>query len=387
MSKLALGMMRLPLTDKDDVKSIDQKEVNRMVDLCMESGLNYFDTAYYYHDEMSEVALRKGVIERYPREDVIIADKLPIYMNPKEEELEGLFNNQLERLNIDYFDYYMLHNVSGLSEDGYLKADSFGFVNKMKKEGKIKKLGISTHANAEYIENILKHHPEIEFVQLQINYLDWESNENIQARKCYEVARKYDKEVMVMEPLKGGFLVDVPEDAQKLMKEHNGEDPIKWALRFVAELEGVSYVLSGAGNTQQLKKNIEIFKDIKPLTDEEHKIIDEVVKIINSKITVDCTACNYCLSSCVKNINIPKLFSMYNHEMIQNIDLYTATGNAYTNYAKIEGNGIASDCIGCGKCMDVCPQQLDIPGYLKDVAKRFEIPLYGFGSEEEAKEE
>ena len=209
MKNMGFGMMRLPLTDKDDLKSIDQEQVNKMVDLCMESGFNYFDTAYPYHDGLSEVTLRKALVERYPRDSFVIADKLPLFLITKEEQLEPIFSEQLERCGVDYFDYYLIHNVSGFSEAGFKGVNSFEFALKKKEEGKIKHLGFSSHANSEYIENILKEHPEMEFIQLQINYLDWE-NDGIESRKCYEVARKYDLPIVVMEPLKGGFLVNVP---------------------------------------------------------------------------------------------------------------------------------------------------------------------------------
>ena len=191
MKKMGFGMMRLPLTNKDDLKSIDQEQVNKMVDLFMEHGFNYFDTAYPYHDGLSEVAFRKAVVERYPRESFVLADKLPLFLITKEDQLEPIFNEQLEICGVEYFDYYLLHNVSGFSEAGFIGVDSFTFAQKQKEAGKIKKLGLSTHANAEYLDNILSKHPEIEFLQLQINYLDWE-NDGVESKKCVEVAKKYD---------------------------------------------------------------------------------------------------------------------------------------------------------------------------------------------------
>lgn len=368
--------MRLPLNKKDDLKDINQEEVNRMVDLFIEKGFTYFDTGYEYHGGESEVALNKAVIARYPRDSFIIADKLPVYKIIKEEELVPIFEEQLERLGVEYFDYYLMHNVSGFSEPGFIGVNSFEFANKMKEEGKVKKLGLSSHANAEYLDNILIQHPEMEFVQLQLNYLDWEST-SIEARKCYEVARKHNKPIIVMEPLKGGFLANVPEEAEKLMKDYNGQSPVEWALRFVAGLEGVILVLSGTSDYQQMEENIKIFDDIQPLNEEEHEILKKVIDIINSNITVNCTSCNYCLSSCNENINIPHIFDLYNSEMREDAKGYTVMGNAYANYS-LEGNKIASDCIACGNCSNICPQHLDIPKYMKDVKARFEIPLYGF---------
>lgn len=380
MKNMGFGMMRLPLTDKDDLKSVDQEQVNKMVDTFMEAGFNYFDTAYPYHDGVSEVAFRKAVVERYPRDSFVVADKLPLFLITKDEELEPIFTEQLERTGLEYFDYYLLHNVSGFSEAGFVGVNSFEFALKKKEEGKIKHLGFSTHANAEYIENIIKQHPELEFIQLQINYLDWE-NEGVESRKCYEVAKKYDLPIIIMEPLKGGFLVDVPDEAAKMMEDFNGEKPISWALRYVASLDGVFMVLSGASTIEQMEENIKIMDDFKSITSEEKEIISDVVDIINSQITVSCTKCNYCVNSCPQHINIPKLFDLYNNQKIENNVEFTAVGNAYVNYSKIEGNGLASDCISCGLCVKECPQHINIPEVMKDVKKEFEIPLYGFTGE------
>lgn len=380
MKKMGFGMMRLPQTDKNDFSNVDQEQVNKMADKFIEAGYTYFDTAYPYHDGNSEVALRKAVVERYPRDSFVIADKLPLFAITKEEQLEPIFQEQLERCGVDYFDYYLLHNASGFSEAGFIGVNSFEFAIQKKKEGKIKHLGLSSHANAEYIENLLKKYPEMEFIQLQINYLDWE-NEGVEARKCYEVARKYELPIVIMEPLKGGFLANLPEEAQKLMEQYNDDKPVAWALKYDASLEGVFMVLSGASSLEQMEENIEIFENFEPITEEQQEIIDKVVKIINSQITVPCTKCKYCINACPKNINIPKLFDWYNNQKIENVDIFTAVGNAYVNYSKIEGNGIASDCISCGLCEKECPQHIKIPEVMKDVKETFEIPLYGFSNE------
>ena len=381
MKNLGFGMMRLPLTDEDDIKSINQEEVNKMVDVFMENGFNYFDTAYPYHDGLSEVAFRKAVVERYPRNSYVVADKLPLFLITKEEQLDEIFNTQLERCGVDYFDYYLLHNVSGFSEAGFIDVDSFSYVKKLKEEGKIKKLGFSTHANAEYIDNILSKNPEIEFIQLQVNYLDWE-NDGVESRKCVEVAKKYNLPIIVMEPLKGGFLANVPEKAKKIMREYNPDASIvSWALRYVASIDEVFMVLNGVSSLQQMEENISIMDNYEKLTQEEYDIISEVIGIINSQITVPCTKCNYCVNSCPVNINIPKLFDFYNNEKIENNPIFTAVGNAYVNYSKIESNGIASDCIKCGNCVKECPQHINIPEVMVDVKKTFEKELYGFKEE------
>ena len=378
MKKMAFGMMRLPLLDENDESSVNQEEVNEMADLFIENGFNCFDTAYVYHNGESEKAFRKAVVERYPRDAYIIMDKLPLFTITSEDQLEPIFKEQLERCGVDYFDYYLMHNVSGFSEQGFLNVDSFTFTNKMKEKGKIKHLGLSSHANADYLDNILTMHPEMEFVLLQINYLDWE-NEGVESRKCWEVARKHRKPIFVMEPLKGGFLADVGKEAEKIMKDYNPDASIaSWAMRFVTSLDDVALVLTGASSLGQLEENIKDFKNFKPLNDEEYKIIDEVREIINSNITVECTKCKYCLDACSEDINIPKLFDLYNNEKIQDLGDWTAVGNAYVNYSKIPGVGLASDCTECGMCVEECPQHIDIPDVMKDVAKTFEIEIYGF---------
>ena len=380
MKKLAFGMMRLPLLDENDESSVDFEQVNKMADLFLEKGFTFFDTAYPYHFGNCEVAFRKAVVERYPRDSYVIADKLPLFSITSEDQLEPIFSEQLERTGVEYFDYYLLHNVSGFSEPGFLDVDSFGFANKKKEEGKIKHLGLSTHGNAEYLDNILTMHPEMEFVLLQINYLDWESD-GIQSRKCYEVACKHNKPVLVMEPLKGGFLADVPPEAEKLMKDYNPDASIvSWALRFVASLDNVCMVLTGASSFEQLEQNIEDFENFTPLNDEEYEILEKVRDIINSNIAVDCTKCKYCLDACPEEINIPKIFDLYNNEKILDPAPWTPVGNAYLNYSKLLGVGIASDCTECEMCVEECPQHIDIPKVMKDVAKTFETEYYGFSS-------
>ena len=378
MKKLAMGMMRLPILDENDFKSVDLEEVNKMVDFFMERGFNYFDTAYPYHEGLSEVAFRKCVVERYPRDSFVVADKLPLFLITDESQLEPIFTQQLERCGVEYFDYYLMHNVSGFSQAGWLDVDSFSFANKKKEEGYIKHLGMSTHGDAEFLDNILTLHPEMEFVLLQINYLDWE-NSGVEAKKCWEVACKHNKPVLVMEPLKGGFLADVPKEAEKLMKDYNPDaSVVSWALRYVLSLDNVCMVLTGSSNLEQLKSNIEDYENFKPLNDEEYQILDEVKEIINSNIAVDCTKCRYCVDVCPENIDIAKIFDWYNNEKIQDLGDWTAVGNAYVNYSKLPGVGLASDCSECEACIEECPQQINIPEVLKDVVKTFETEYYGF---------
>lgn len=378
MTKLGFGMMRLPLLDENDFTNIDYEQVNQMVDKFMDAGFNLFDTAYIYHEGVGESAFKKCVVDRYPRESFKISTKLPLFVISEESQLEPLFEEQLKNSGVDYFDYFMLHNVSGFTETAWKNVDLYSFIQKKKEEGFIKHIGISTHGNAEFLEEILFDHPELEFVLLQINYLDWE-DEAIESRKCLEVARKYEKPVMIMEPYKGGFLADVPEDAEKIMKEHNPDKSVvSWAMRFVANLDDVCVVLTGASTLEQLENNIDEFKNADPLDREELKILEEVSEIINSNITVDCTKCRYCVDSCSEDIDIAKLFDLYNKHKMLGRDDWSQPGNAYLNYSKLPDVGIASDCIECEVCIEECPQQINIPEVLKDVAKTFETEIYGF---------
>ena len=376
--QLGMGMMRLPVLDENDFTSIDYDQVNKMVDLYMGSGFNLFDTAYIYHEGIGEIAFRKSVVERYPRDSFKISTKLPLFVITEESQLEPIFKEQLENCGVDYFDYYMLHNVSGFTETAWKNVDLYSFIQKKKEEGYIKHIGISTHGNAEFLEEILFEHPELEFVLLQINYLDWE-DEGIESKKCLEVARKYEKPVMIMEPYKGGFLADVPDEAEKIMKEYNPDrSVVSWAMRFVANLDDVFAVLTGASSLEQLENNIFEFKNADPLNDEELEILEEVSEIINSNITVDCTKCRYCVDTCSEDIDIAKLFDLYNKHKLLGRDDWTQFGNAYLNYSRLPDVGIASDCIECEVCIEECPQQINIPEVLKDVAKTFETEIYGF---------
>lgn len=378
MAQLGFGMMRLPLLDENNQTSIDIDEVTKMVDTFMENGFNHFDTAFVYHEGVGEATFRKTVVERYPRDSYKIATKLPLFVITEESQLEPFFTQQLENCGVDYFDYFMLHNVSGFTENAWKNVDLYSFIEKKKEEGFIKHIGLSTHGDAEFLEEILFNHPELEFVLLQINYLDWE-DEGIESRKCLEVAKKYNKQVMIMEPYKGGFLADVPEEAEKIMKECNPDKSVvSWAMRFVANLEGVDVVLTGASNLEQLESNIYEFKNATPLNEEEFEVLDKVSEIINSNITVDCTKCRYCVDVCSEDIDIAKVFDLYNKHKILEKDDWTQFGNAYLNYTKLPDVGIASDCIECELCIEECPQSINIPDILKDVAETFETEIYGF---------
>lgn len=357
------GCMRLPMSgDK-----VDYEEFSKMVDLYMAEGFNYFDTARVYLGGQSETAIRDCIAKRYPRESFILTDKLSTSLFNSEEEVRPLFAKQLESCGVDYFDFYLMHAQSKDIFEKYKRCRAYEQAFELKAEGKIRHVGLSFHDKAEVLDEILTEYPQVEVVQIQLNYLDFD-DPAVQSRKCYEVCQKHNKPVIVMEPVKGGNLVNLPEDAKKVLEDLHGGSPASYAIRFAAGFDGIMMVLSGMSNMEQMQDNLSYMKDFKPLDAAERNAIEEVCRIFHSKHLIPCTACRYCTDGCPKHISIPDLFSLMNSKQIYqdwNADYYY--GEVYT-----KNNGKASDCIGCGKCEKSCPQHLPIRQLLKDVVAQFE---------------
>ena len=370
MKKLGFGCMRLPLTDPGDVTSIDMPQFEAMVDRFLEQGFTYFDTAYVYHSRTSEKAVGQALVARHPRDSFTLATKLPLAALKTLEDRDRIFQEQLENCRVDYFDYYLLHNINSGTWPTVQKLDCFTWLRQKKAEGVIKQMGFSFHDSAALLDEILTAQPGLDFVQLQINYLDWE-NASIQSRLCYEVAQKHGVPVMVMEPIKGGTLAKVCDKAEALFKAHAPELSVaSWAIRYAASLPNVKVVLSGMSNLDQLEDNTGYMADFAPLTEEEQVIVADAARAINESIAIPCTACRYCVDGCPRHIAIPEYFTLYNNHKMSLNKGFAIQNTYYQNLAKTHGK--ASDCIACRKCERSCPQHLPIVEDLKQVAALFE---------------
>ncbi len=364
IKKLGFGLMRLPKIGSDE----DIEQTNKMVDTFIANGFTYFDTAYVYDGGKSEDALRQCVVERYPRDSFVCASKLPLWNANGREDLPKLAQESLDRAGLEYFDFYLLHALNADAAKTAEDYDAWNFMKEWKAAGKAKHIGFSFHDSAEALEDILQKHPEAEFVQLQINYKDWE-DEGVQSRKCYEVARKYNKPIIVMEPVKGGSLTTMTQDVQDLFKAvHPDLSIASWAIRFVASLPGIITVLSGMSNEEQMNDNVSYMKDFAPLTDEEQETIKKAVDIINGVPTIPCTGCKYCVDGCPMQINIPGIFSAMNF-----LKVYANETEAKHRYDRaVENGGKASDCLHCGQCEEHCPQHISIIETLEQAAELFD---------------
>ena len=369
--KLGFGLMRLPLTDPEDKASIDMEQLKDMVDTFLEQGYTYFDTAWMYCGFGSERAIKEALVQRHPRDRYTLTTKLHVAYVESEADRDRIFNEQLEKTGAGYFDYYLIHSITADNYEKYKQFDCFNWVQEKKRLGLVKRVGFSFHATADVLERVLTEHPEMEFVQLQLNYLDWESDA-IQSRRCYEVARKHGKPIIVMEPVKGGTLAQLPADAEAALKAlHPDRSAAAWALRYVAGLEGVSMVLSGMSNRAQLLDNMATFDDLAPLNDTELAALRRTVAVLNKSSAIPCTACAYCVDGCPMNIPIPQYFSLYNADLQEVKGKDWLPQEAYYD-GLTEEYGKASACIGCGQCEQVCPQHLPVIDGLKRVAAHFE---------------
>ena len=368
-SKFGFGCMRLPLTDENDPTSINQELFNEMVDIYMEKGFNYFDTSYAYHNGTSEIAIKKAVVERYPRESFKICDKMPTWALTSKDDNEKFVNEMLERLGIDYFDVFFIHNINVPWLELAEKSNTFEYVKKMKEEGTAKKIGISFHDNAKLLEKVLKKYSDIlDIVQLELNYLDWE-DPSIEAHKCYDLCVKYGLDVYVMEPLKGGVIVNPSQEIKDEFKNYNSEKSIaSFALRFCASLDNVKMVLSGMNKMEDLMDNCDTYENFKVITDDEKEFLSKMADKLYETLAVPCSECGYCIKECPSMIPIPKYFNIYNASKNQ------PESNIYRlYYDKLADEEVpADDCTYCGTCLDYCTQKIDIPEELENVCKHFE---------------
>lgn len=365
MPKLGFGLMRLPLSEG----KIDHDEVCKMVDLYMEAGMNYFDTAYVYHNGLSEVEAGEAIVKRYPRDSFTLATKLPAWELKNADDRDRIFNEQLRRAGVDYYDFYLLHSVEDGNISVYEKFDCFNWGVNKKKEGKIKHFGFSFHGSPELLTKVLDAHPEVEFVQIQLNYADW-TNPVVRSGQLYEILHERNIPMIIMEPVKGGSLASLKPELEEKFKAVRPEASIaSWAFRFVASLPGVMTILSGMTHIDQMQDNISTFTNFEPLSDEERAVVDDVRSIMLNIPLIGCTSCRYCCDGCPMHISIPDVFRAVN-----TMTLYNETFRPKSFYRGLvsSGSGRASDCIGCGQCESVCPQHLPVIDLMRDAAEKLE---------------
>lgn len=360
------GVMRLPSLENGE---LDIPQTMEMVDDFLARGFNYFDTAHGYLDGKSETAIRECVVDRYPRDAYILTNKLSTFFFRKEQEILPLFEKQLEICGVDYFDFYLMHAQNATLYEKYKKCRAYETALRLKEQGRIRHFGISFHDKAEVLDRILTEYPQIEVVQIQLNYLDYE-DVTVEGRKVYEVCEKHQKPVIVMEPVKGGSLVKLPEEAQKALDAlGSGMSNASYAIRFAADFPNVCMVLSGMSSREQMQDNLSYMQDYQPLSQEEKAALEKVCKVFRSMHMIPCTGCRYCVldNDCPQEIRIPDLFACYNEKTI-----FHSWNQDYYYGVMTRGGHKASTCVACGKCEKICPQKLPIRELLKDVAREFE---------------
>ncbi len=360
------GCMRLPMKGGQ----VDHDQFCRMADAFIDAGLNYFDTAHGYIGGQSETAIRDCVVRRYDRSRFLLTDKLTDPYFKRQEDIRPFFEKQLNWCGVDYFDFYLMHAQDHDNYKKFKRCKAYETAMELKAEGKIRHFGISFHDKAEVLDMILTEHPEIEVVQIQFNYVDYE-DASVESKKVYEVCEKHGKPVIVMEPVKGGSLVNLPEEADRILRELNGGSNASYAIRFAASFPNMAMVLSGMSDMAQMTDNLSAMADFKPLDAREMEAVRKVNDIFHGLNLVPCTACRYCVeeSECPRGIRIPDMFAALNaHEAFHNWN----TGFYYSSVLTGNGHGKASDCIRCGKCEKVCPQHLPIRKLLQDVARTFD---------------
>lgn len=364
LSRLGFGMMRLPT----DGNGVDVPQVCRMVDDYMAGGMCYFDTAYMYCENQSESVVKAAVVDRYPRERFWLTTKLPIWMAQTLEDRDRIFQEQLRRTGAGYFDLYLFHSIEDGNYQRYVDFDCFAWALEQKRRGQVRHLGFSFHGTPELLERILTEHPEVEIVQIQLNYADWD-NPLVQSRRVYEVLRKFNKPILVMEPVKGGSLATVsPQVEEKMRALQPDATPASWALRFVASLPGVVTILSGMSDRAQMADNLKTLGAFQPLSQQEQAVIRYAQEQLAQSPAIGCTSCRYCVAGCPQEIRIPDVF-----RALSALRLYGEKEEPHNLYQGItKAGGKASDCLGCGQCEGVCPQHLPVVSLMKEAASRLD---------------
>ncbi len=366
LSALGLGCMRLPIIG-EDTGNIDKEKTAEMIDYAMKNGINYYDTAWPYHNQQSELVVGE-ILKNYPRDSFCLSSKFPGFNEENFKKAPEIFERQLEKCQVEYFDFYLLHNVNEGNVDWFLNKD-FGVVEyllEQKKVGRIRHLGFSCHGQLGVLERTLDAYPELEFCQIQLNWLDWKLQ---RANEKVELLNSRNVPVWVMEPVRGGKLVDIGEEYEKQLKAFRpDESNPAWALRFVNGIPGVTMILSGMSNMDQLKENIKTFSEDKPLSEEERSALLSITDEMMKKNTLPCTACRYCVeeNECPMGLDIPRIMAIYNEMM------YNNGGTSAPRYiGSLPDDKKPSACIGCGGCASVCPQGLDIPGMMQDFTVKY----------------